>query len=103
MFACSIAEPHGTWVTLALSHTNQPNTTVTLLTLTQVNDNVHSVHLPDGSHVGNLKRIGTVWKFKAVGYDAQGGVEPGGGPLTDRHNTEFARPDAAEVSTKMAV
>ena len=72
---------------------------MTLLTLTAVNANVHSVHLPDGLHVGNLKRIGAVWKFKAVGYDALGAVEPGGGPLTDRHNTEFAAPDALAVST----
>ena len=72
---------------------------VTLLTLSPVNTNVHSVHLPDGLHVGNLKRIGDVWKFKAVGYDASGAVEPGGGPLTDRHNTVFATPDALAVST----
>lgn len=71
------------------------------LILRPVNTDVHSVHLPDGSHVGNLKRIGAVWKFKAVGYDMQGSVEPGGGPLTDRHNTEFAAPDAAEVSAKL--
>lgn len=74
---------------------------MTLLTLTPINANVHSVHFPDGAHVGNLKRIGTIWKFKAVGYDAQGGVEPGGGPLTDWHNTEFAAPDAAEVSARL--
>ncbi len=75
---------------------------MTPLTLTGVNANVYSVHLPDGTHVGNLKRIATVWKFKAVGYDAQGGVEPGGGPLTDKHNTVFATPDADEVSAKLA-
>ena len=72
---------------------------MTRLTLTAVNANVHSVHLPDGQHVGNLKRIGAVWKFKAVGYDASGAVEPGGGPFTDRHNTAFAAPDALAVST----
>jgi hypothetical protein len=71
------------------------------LTLTPVNANVHSVHWPDGSHVGNLKRIGTVWKFKALGYDAAGNVIPGGGPLTDRHNTAFSAPDAAEVSKQL--
>ena len=74
---------------------------MTALTLTRVNADVHSVHLPDGSHVGNLKRIGAVWKFKAVGYDAAGNVIPGGGPLTDRHNTAFAAPDAATVSAKL--
>jgi hypothetical protein len=88
-------------LTLLLYIANHPALTVTLLTLKPVNANVHSVHLRDGAHVGNLKRIGTVWKFKAVGYDTQGGVVPGGGPLTDRHNTEFAAPDAAEVSAKL--
>lgn len=67
-------------------------------TLTEVNANVHSVHQADGSHVGNLKRVGAVWKFKAIGYDEDGSVVPGGGPLTDRHNTVFAAPDAAAVN-----
>lgn len=71
---------------------------VTELTLTQINPAVYSVHLPDGSHVGNLKRIGAVWKFKAIGYDAAGNIIPGGGLFTDAHNTPFATPDAAEVS-----
>ena len=47
-----------------------------------------------GLHVGNLKRIGGVWKFKAIGYDADGQVVPGGGPLTEKHNTTFAVLDA---------
>ena len=67
------------------------------LTLRPVNANVVSVHLPDGEHVGNLKRVGAEWKFKAVGYDAAGAVEPGGVPLTNQHNMVFAQPDAAEV------
>jgi hypothetical protein len=74
---------------------------VTALTLTFVNANVRSVHLPDGSHVGNLKRIGALWKFKAVGYDANGDVEPGGGPFTDRHNTTFAQPDLIDVNEQL--
>lgn len=74
---------------------------MTALTLTPVNADVHSVHRPDGTHVGNLKRIGAVWKFKAVGYDAAGSVIPGGGPLTGRHNTVFSAPDAAEVSRQL--
>ena len=86
---------------MCLSLAKYQYTTVTLLTLAPVNANVYSVHLPDGSHVGNLKHIGAIWKFKAVGYDEQGSVEPGGGPLTERHNTEFAAPDAAEVSAKL--
>jgi hypothetical protein len=74
---------------------------VTQLTLRPVNSNVHSVHLPDGAHVGNLKRIGAIWKFKAVGYEANGDVLPGGGPLTDRHNTPFESPDAEQVSAAL--
>ena len=55
-----------------------------------------------GEHVGNLKLIGGVWKFKAIGYAADGGVVPGGGPLTERHNTTFAVPDQAQVSATLA-
>ena len=69
-----------------------------VLTLRPVNADVYSVHTPDGAHVGNLKRVGAVWKFKAIGYDAAGNVEPGGGPLTARHNTTLAAPDAAALS-----
>lgn len=72
------------------------------LSLTLVNANVHSVHVSDGTHVGNLKRVGGVWKFKAVGYDAAGAVEPGGGPLTDQHNMVFVQPDAADVNARLA-
>lgn len=75
---------------------------MTRLALREVNANVQSVHLSDGTHVGNLKRIGEVWKFKAIGYEADGSVVPGGGPLTDRHNTEFTAPDADEVNAKLA-
>ena len=51
-----------------------------------------------GLHVGNLKLIGGAWKFKAIGYTASGSVIPGGGPLTDRHNTSFTVLDEAEIS-----
>ena len=51
-----------------------------------------------GLHVGNLKQLGSVWKFKAIGYDALGQVIPGGGPLTDRHNSLFVTLDEAEVN-----
>jgi hypothetical protein len=71
------------------------------LSLQAVNANVHSVHLANGAHVGNLKRVGAVWKFKAVGFDESGAVEPGGGPLTDQHNMVFDQPDAAEVSARL--
>ena len=51
-----------------------------------------------GLHVGNLKLIGGVWKFKAIGVDASGQLIPGGGPLTDRHNTTFAALDETLVN-----
>lgn len=74
---------------------------MTALTLTFVNANVYSVHLADALHVGNLKRIGALWKFKAVGYDASGGVEPGGGPFTHLHNTALTEPDVRELNAKL--
>jgi hypothetical protein len=76
---------------------------MTTLTLSCVNANVYSVHLADGSHVGNLKRIGALWKFKAVGYDATGSVEPGGGPFTHRHNTVLSKPDVLELNAKLGI
>ena len=54
----------------------------------------------EGRHVGTLKWIRGRWKFKAIGYDAQSRVIPGGGPLTDRHNTLFASLDEAEVNAR---
>ncbi len=71
------------------------------LQLLPVNADVLAVHAADGAHLGSLKKIGAVWKFKAVGYDAAGGLEPGGGPLTNRHNTVFSKPDAAEVTARL--
>jgi len=82
----------------SLNHVGSPE--LTPLTLTCVNANVYSVHLADGSHVGNLKRIGALWKFKAVGYDASGSVEPGGGPFTHRHNTVLSTPDVLELNAR---
>ena len=55
-----------------------------------------------GLHVGNLKLIGDVWKFKAIGYDAAGQVVPGGGPLTEKHNTTFAALDEAQVNVVLS-
>ena len=68
------------------------------LALEPVNANVCRVLTPTGLHVGNLKLIGGVWKFKAIGYDATGQVLPGGGPLTDKHNQVFAMLDEAEIN-----
>jgi hypothetical protein len=45
--------------------------------------------------------VGAIWKFKAVGYDASGAVEPGGGPLTDLHNTPLSGPDVNEVNARL--
>ena len=55
-----------------------------------------------GLHVGNLKRIGDIWKFKAIGYDPDGDVMPGGGPLTQHHNMIFSTLDEAEVGTRLS-
>ncbi len=55
-----------------------------------------------GLHVGNLKLIGAVWKFKAIGYGAGGELMPGGGPLTERHNTGFDKLDAAEINAVLS-
>lgn len=71
------------------------------LQLLPVNANVLAVHTADGAHVGSLKKIGAVWKFKAMGYDATGAMEPGGGPLTEQHNMQFTTPDADEVSARL--
>ena len=74
-----------------------------MLQLRPVNPNVYAVHTATGAHVGNLKRIGEIWKFKAVGYGTQGEVEPGGGPLTGHHNAIFEVPDAAALSARVTV
>lgn len=72
-----------------------------MLSLTQLNANVYTVHATAGAHVGNLKRIGSIWKFKAIGYDETGDVVPGGGPLTERHNTVLQAPDAAALNAAL--
>ena len=54
-----------------------------------------------GRQVGNLKLIGGRWKFKAIGYDEDGQVTPGGGPLTAHHNLQFEQLDAAEISIRL--
>ena len=68
------------------------------LTLEPQSEGICRVLTESGLHVGNLKHIGSVWKFKAMGYDESGQVVPGGGPLTDRHNALFAALDEAEVN-----
>ena len=72
------------------------------LTLSRSNEHVYRVLVDQGQHVGNLKLINGVWKFKAIGYDPNGDVIPGGGPLTARHNTTFAALDEALISATLA-
>lgn len=67
------------------------------LKLDRVSDQVWRVLSEPGGHVGNLKLIKGVWKFKAIGYDAGGAVMPGHGPLTHKHNARFATLDEALV------
>lgn len=73
------------------------------LKLSSWNAVVYRVLTDQGEHVGNLKRVGVVWKFKAIGYDERGDLIPGGGPLTDRHNAIFDSLDEAEVNARLRV
>lgn len=76
--------------------------TLNKLTLRRFNDRVYCVLADQDEHVGNLKFINGVWKFKAIGYEKDGAVIPGGGPLTDRHNTTFGALDEALLNAKLA-
>ena len=60
------------------------------LTLQRLNDQVFRVLSRQGEQVGNLKRIGGVWKFKAIGHDASGNVIPAVAP-TPSGTTWFLR------------
>ena len=71
------------------------------LTLQRTNGQVVRVLDPQGECVGNLKRIGQLWKFKALGRDVDNQLVPGGGPLTGRHNMVFAELDEAAVSAAL--
>lgn len=71
------------------------------LALSPFNTNVYSVQTAQGEHVGNLKRVGAVWKFKAIGTDESNDVIPGGGPLTQYHNTVLQEPDAALLNAAL--
>jgi hypothetical protein len=73
-----------------------------LWTLAKINQQAVRVITPGGEHVGNLQYSNGQWKFKAVGYDRDGAILPGWGPLTDLHNTVFAAPDAALVNGAFA-
>ena len=71
------------------------------LKLIPFNDLIYRVLTDQGEHVGNLKLINAVWKFKAIGYEQNGDIIPGGGPLTDRHNISFATLDEAVISATL--
>jgi hypothetical protein len=76
------------------------------LRLVRFNDAVYRVLCDRGEHVGNLKWIkgndmAGVWKFKAIGHDAEGRVIPGGGPLTDRHDTVFTARDERDLCARL--
>ena len=73
------------------------------LTLSKMNDLVYRVMQEPGEHVGNLKLINGIWKFKAIGYDSRGDVIPGGGPLTHRHNMTFATLNVAEINARLGL
>lgn len=70
------------------------------LTLRAVNEGVVAVHFASGEPVGHLKRIGGVWKFKAMGYE-DGSLVPGGGPLTHQHNQIFATLDEGQIAAAL--
>ena len=72
------------------------------LILNRFNNDVYLVLTDQGEHVGNLKSINGTWKFKAIDYDPKGDVIPGGGPLTDRHNTTFTALDEALINASLA-
>lgn len=54
-------------------------------------------------HVGNLQHSNGQWKFKAIGYDPNGAILPGWGPLTDRHNSVVAAPDEELLNELLSV
>ena len=101
--ACACKHSLGAWHAL-LAHeapyTKDVKTTLTL-TLRQLNGGIHQVLASDGEHVGNLKRIGGTWKFKAIGYESNGEVVPGGGPFTESHNVTFVTLDLDLITTTL--
>ena len=72
------------------------------LKLSRINDHVYRVLADQDEHVGNLKFINGIWKFKAIGYNKNGDIMPGWGSLTDRHNTTFDTLDEALINAKLA-
>jgi hypothetical protein len=56
------------------------------LQLRPISDGAQFVITAQGVVMGQIKRINSTWKFKALWLDEVGDWVPGGGPLTDRHN-----------------
>jgi hypothetical protein len=85
---------------MSLSLTEQP---ALRLALAPVNTQVFAVHCTGSqAHIGNLKRIGAVWKLKAIGHTPCGELEPGGGPLTAAHNQVFEHINLHEINARLA-
>lgn len=66
--------------------------------LVNINERVVQVQADDATPLGHLKHINGLWKFKAMGFDDQGGLVPGGGPLTEVHNAVFETLDPAAIA-----
>ena len=64
------------------------------LQLRPVNEGAQQVLTAKNEVVGQIKRIGGTWKFKALWLDEEGDWVPGGGPLTHRHNAVLDSIDA---------
>lgn len=71
------------------------------LSLSPLSEGVVELRDARGQLLGRLKRIGAVWKFKAIGLGPGGELEPGGGPLTARHNMAFEQLDEALLGARL--
>ena len=69
--------------------------------LVNINPSVVQVQADDATPLGHLKRINGLWKFKALGFDDQGDLVPGGGPLTGVHNAVFETLDPAVIAARL--
>ncbi len=79
----------------------KPGGAPTPILLARVNERVYRVLATGGRHVGMLKLANGAWKFKAIGYEPDGRIVPGGGPLTHRHDTIVSGPDAVELAAAL--
>ena len=69
--------------------------------LVNINPSVVQVQADDATPLGHLKHINGLWKFKALGYDDQGDLVPGGGPLTGVHNAVFETLDPTAIAVRL--